>query len=500
MRLHPVTPCELTRVTVASKDIRRRHAACRPPYDPHPGGSSGSTVESLRGRVLLAVLLLAAVAPAAARAGTTGSFSSSDPLLNAIWADSVRTAQDMIAPGPLTVDWLGRPCAINLPTVLIDGVVRDRCPYIGDESVIDRTLDASTPNWPLQRAMLAWFAGAQHGDGAIPSSPIYDAQNVLMDYNAYWVQTLYSYVLYSGDVGLARQVWPNVVRLLDVFYPEHTQDGLLVNDLGPADYAYIRRRGDVVAYYNAQEVYALKLASTLAQWVGDGTASTRWTARAKALAAATDAAFWDGHAFTDTTTDRATHPQDGNAFAVLSGVASHAQALSALDWLAGHDWRDYGNTIADTNNWDGPDWGYQASDRVYPFISYYELVARFELGLDTSAFDLLRREWGYMARDSRGTMWETIGPFGGPPTDDHPSYDSGWSSGGAPALTQYVLGVEPTSPGFATFTVTPHPGDLQWAEGDVPTPRGAIHVQWHRFGTAVFLRVTAPAGTRWTNS
>jgi hypothetical protein len=443
------------------------------------------------------VLVVAALflAPAAHAEGS-GSFRSSDPLLNAIWADSVRTAQDMIAPGPLTVDWADRPCAIGLPTVLIDGLVRDRCPYIGDESVIDRTLDASTPNWALQRSMLEWFGNAQLGDGAIPSSPIYGAKNVLFDYNAYWVQTLYSYVLYSGDVGLARELWPHVQRLLDVYYPAHTENGLVVNYLGPADYAYIRRHGDVVGYYNAQYVYALKLGATLAQWVGDGDSAARWVARAKSAAAATGAAFWDGHAFVDTTDDRATHPQDANAFAVLSGVATHDQALAAMSWLAAHDWRDYGNTIADTNDWDGPDWGYQASDRVYPFISYYELVARFELGLDSTAFDLLRREWGYMAQVGSGTMWETIGPFGGPPTDDHPSYDSGWSSGGAPALTQYVLGVAPASPGFATFTVRVHANDLQWAEGDVPTPHGLIHVQWHRFRGSVFVHVTAPAGTK----
>ena len=447
-------------------------------------------------RAHLAVFVLAAlIAPPAASAA--GSFTSSDPLLNRIWAGSVQTAQDMIVPGPLTKDWLDRPCSIDLPAVLIDGVVRDRCPYIGDESVIDRTLDASTPNWPLQRAMLQWFASAQHGDGAIPSSPIYGGANVLIDYNAYWVQALYTYVLYSGDVAFAKQVWPNLVRLLDVFYPAHTQNGLLVNSFGAEDYAYIRRDGKVVAYYNVQYVYALKLAATLAQWTGNTDASSRWGARAQMIATAADAAFWDGQAFTDTTVDRATHPQDANAFAVLSGVATHAQAIAAMSYLAAHDWRDYGNTIADTNSWDDPDWGLLASDRVYPFISFFELQARFELGLDSTAFDLLRREWGYMVRNGPGTMWETIGPYGGPPSDQHPSYDSGWSSGGAAALTEYVLGVEPTSPGFATFVVRPHANDLQWAEGDVPTPHGLIHVQWRRYVRSVFLRVSVPAGTTW---
>ena len=464
------------------------------------------------GRQLLARLpaltvaaLVAAVATSGVRADVspgTGSFSASDPLLTQIWQASVQTAQDMIVPGPLTTDWDGEPCAIDLPTVIIDGVVRDRCPYIGDEAVIDPTLDASTPDWPLQRAMLLWFADEQRGDGSIPPSPIDGAGLNLIDYDAYWVQVLYDYVLYSGDVGFAQQIWPHVLRLLDDFYPAHVQDDLLVNPFGASDYGYIRRDGDLVAYYNAEYVLALHDAVQLAQWVGDAGSATSWTARADATSAAFAPAFWDASAgaFTDTTLDRSTHPQDGNSFAVLAGIATQSQALSAMNYLAGHDWRDYGNTIADTNDWADASWGWDAKDRVYPFMSYFELIARFKLGLDSSAFDLLRREWGYMLRVGPGTMWETIGPFGGPPSDQHPSYDSGWSSGAAPALTQYVLGVTPTSPGFATFTVSPHTGDLSSASGVVPTPHGPIKVSWIDVLGKLFLRVTAPPGTRWVTS
>ena len=41
----------------------------------------------------------------------------------------------MVAPGPLTTDAEGRPCAIGLSEVLLDGFVRDRCPYVGDQAV-----------------------------------------------------------------------------------------------------------------------------------------------------------------------------------------------------------------------------------------------------------------------------------------------------------------------------------------------------------------------------
>jgi hypothetical protein len=96
-----------------------------------------------------------------------------------------------------------------------------------------------------------------------------------------------------------------------------------------------------------------------------------------------------------------------------------------------------------------------------------------------------------------GTMWETIGPYGGSPTDRVPSYDAGWSSGAAPALTAYVLGVRPTSPGFRTFVVDPHPGELRFASGDVPTPFGDIHVSWEQTDADLAIRVAAPPETSW---
>ena len=103
---------------------------------------------------------------------------------------------------------------------------------------------------------------------------------MLIDYNAYWIESLYDYVLYTGDLAVLRQVWPNLVRLVDELYPAHVDDGLLVNWLGVADYAYIPRGGTTVAYYNAQYVRALRLAASLAGWNGDAARAERWRGRA----------------------------------------------------------------------------------------------------------------------------------------------------------------------------------------------------------------------------
>jgi hypothetical protein len=103
-----------------------------------------------------------------------------------------------------------------------------------------------------------------------------------------------------------------------------------------------------------------------------------------------------------------------------------------------------------------------------------------------------------MLHNGPGTTWETIGPYGGPPVNH--SWAHGWSSGAAPALTEYVLGLRPTSPGFATFVVEPHPGPAIWARGSVATPKGPIRVEWTRnFGNTFDITVDAPAGERWTN-
>jgi hypothetical protein len=225
--------------------------------------------------------------------------------------------------------------------------------------------------------------------------------------------------------------------------------------------------------------------------------------REAALKAPFNTAFFDtaAGAYLDSPSGPTVHPQDGNAFAILAGLASSAQTKSALRYLATTNARPWGNTMADNNTWDEPGWGSDMSERAYPFITYFEVLARFRASLDDSAVGLIRREWGWMLTHSpESTMWESIGPAGGPPPNDVPSWDHGWSSGAAPALTGYVLGVRPTSPGFATFLVDPHPGaTVRSALGRVPTPHGDLVVSWHKAGDRIVISVHAPPGEVWTN-
>jgi hypothetical protein len=434
-----------------------------------------------------------------AQAQGGGSFTSSDPLLDEIWAVSVSTARSMVVPGPLVKDASGRSCRMALRTVIIDGVVRDRCPYIGDIAVTGETLLVSTPSAvPALRAAILWFARAQVAGGAIPASPIFKGRFILFDYNAYWVDALHTYVLHTGDKALARQVWPNLVKLMNTWYPAQMGPrGLLVNRRGPSDYAFIRRRGTTIAYFNAGYGRALRQAATLATWLGGGRQrqARAWRARWATLRTAFDATFWDekAGAYLDSPTGPKLHPQDGNAFAILAGFASPAQQASALNYLGSALRQSYGNTIVDHNGWNDPTWGGHAKLRVYPFIGYFELLARYAAGQDDSAVELIRRQWGYMvANHAPKGMWENIGPYGGGPTNTDGSWQHGWSTGAAPVLTHEVLGVRPASPGYASFVAAPRLSGLAWARGDVPTPKGTLHFRWTISSLSTSVRVESP--------
>ncbi len=436
--------------------------------------------------------MLVALQPAGALAAP-GSFTASDPLLGTIWAQAAKTAGLMLS-RPTN---LGKGCSYPAGhTIILDGYVRDRCSWIGDLSVTGKTLLLTGQGDPADlRFALQAFADTQREDGSICPviGPLCDGRT-LVDYQAYWIEALRDYVLYTGDLGAAQAMLGTVTAILDRYYPASTVDGLFQNRLGPADFAYINRRSTTVAYYNALYALALREGAELAVWAGAPAAAAAWEARAGTLAEDILATFWDAAAgaFKGTPDAAVVHPQDGNAFAVLAGVGSAVQRRSALDYLAAHNAYEYGNSISDVDVWDGPPWGEESHLRVYPFISFFEVQARFREGLDASAIDLIRRGWGYMTRVGPGTTWEVIGPHGSSSMFVAPSFAHGWSSGAAPALTSYVLGVRPDGPGFPRFVAHPHTGKLLWAAGDVPTPRGAIHFEWRRQGKRFTAQVVSP--------
>ena len=321
--------------------------------------------------------------------------------------------------------------------------------------------------------------------------------------------------MYTGNLAYIKSYYPTLLSVLDNYYVRHTDKAtsLLLREEGYGDYAFIPRDGSA-AYYSALYVLALKRAADLAEHLDKGRDAIRWRHRASAVSASFVNILWDPQvgAFFDRRCDGAgcqAHAQDGNSLAILSGIANASRAASALRYLSDANARPYGNAFYDAA---GSALGEGFPDRVYPFISYFEIAARFRAmggraaaaAAAASALDQIRRTYGWMsARDPGSTFWEAIGTGGARYEAAFTSLAHGWSTGVTPLLTTFFIGAAPTAPGFAEWDVRPVPGDVAWARGEVPTPRGPLRVSWERRrdaegGDGLEITVSGPKGTKGT--
>ncbi|KAI1174195.1 glycoside hydrolase family 78 protein [Nemania sp. FL0916] len=421
-----------------------------------------------------------------------GWFECADASLTQYWFDGAYTAEmgtDIFRANDTEPRGATSPSLVG-KLVLHDGAKRDRDPYMGDLAVAALTSYLSHSDASIAALnVLEDLAAHQRNDGWIPPASINEYTLALFDYPLYWVVCSWDYVFYTGNTTYVDAHYPNLVEVLDTYYPAHTDNStqLLVRPDGYGDFAFLPRPGSA-AYYSALYVLALNKAASLADLdtshAGD---ATRWRARAAAVSQGFQATLWDSSvsAFFDRkcsdSTGCSAHAQDGNSLAILSGIANATTGARALAYLSANNAKEYGNAFYDAG---GEDLGQGFSDRVYAFISYFEGAARFETNDIQGAMDLVRRTWGWYSKEGQDpgiTHWEGVGAGGAKYEAADTSLAHGWSTGVTPLLTTYVLGVKPTAPGFREWTVQVHGADVDnipWARGVVPTPYGPLGVNW----------------------
>lgn len=429
-----------------------------------------------------------------------GWFDSSDQQLNQYWYNASYTNElvtDTFRPGEVEPRGADSP-TLDGKVVLMDGAKRDRDPYVGDIAVSGRTDYLTHDVGAAARDVLADLADHQRSDGWIPPASINDYTLPLFEYPLWWVTASWDYVLYTGDTAYAATYYPNLIKLLNAWYPSVTDaNGLLDKGMngtsGYGDYAFLPRTGEIT-YYNALYVQALDDAARMATALNHPTDASTWQQRASTVSTAINTYLWDSAAgaYLDSNTGPVRHAQDGNGIAIVAGVASQQQATSALNYLAANTELPYGNSFMDNDTLvsDG-------TQRVYAFTSYPDIEARFLSGQASSAIDEIKRLYGWMTTHDPGTTdWEGIGADGSLYEGAYTSAAHGWSTGVVPALTNDLLGAIPTGPGFSTWTVAPHPGTVTWANGQLPTPHGPLDVSWTSTSKTFQLTVTSPKGTQ----
>ena len=399
---------------------------------------------------------------------------------------------------------------VNSIASIVDGAKRDRAIWVGDMNVEGPTTYYSTDATAYLKGALQLLGSYQLSSGFVtgalpPQDPVHTGPltpgttgSYSASYSIYWVLGLGSYYLYTGDTAFVNQELPTLEGELAWNASQVDANGLMVtNSADGSDWDYYDgpKTGEVTEY-NILYYKALLDGAELAAAAGQPAQAATYTQQAAALKTAINTHLYNSTTGLYDISDSKTTgvAQDTNALAVLYGVAPAAADAAILATLKSSLWTTpYGPVpySADTG------W----SSIISPYSGGYELDARLASNDTADAESLLTTEWGHMIAagpDATSTMWENVASGDGTPgIGSATSLSHGWSTTPTAALSGYVLGIQPVTAGYATWLVQPHPGDLSWAQGQAPTPHGAVRVAWTS-GNGFAMTVTAPAGTSGT--
>jgi alpha-L-rhamnosidase len=390
--------------------------------------------------------------------------------------------------------------------VVMDGAKRDRVVWSGDLGVETPNVLYTTGADDYLRASLQLLGSYQVADGETgtnvnPAAPLatfpQSGATYSTSYSMDEVDNIATYYLYTGDLAFVRAEWPVITRELAYNASMVDSRGLLVtNSDDGQDWDYYNgSHAGAVTYFNDIYFETLTNAALMASALGHHNEATSYREKAASLRTAINRYLFDPSTGLYELSDQqpAAVAQDGNSLAVLFGVATTGQGPAILAALAkALPSTAYGPLAFSVNA------GLQ--NGISPFVTNDEVQALFASGDTSSALSLLQSLWGYMdapGPDYTGADWELVGPNGAPGFGDETSLAHGWSSGATADLSSYLLGVRPTTAGFDTWSVDPHPGSLSWAEGNVPTPHGTIQARWAQQPSSgrFVLSVSAPLRT-----
>jgi hypothetical protein len=362
-----------------------------------------------------------------------GSFDCSDPLLTRAWHTGAYAVKlnmlrdyidDILMGRGDRADWSGRAT--------------------GDAHVSQGTALVAFGNWD--------FIARNLDRTALPS----EINDSICSYPIYWVLSLVEYYRYTGDAAEAQKHLSDAQKKLD-----HGAE--LYADPPLGFYGWDDRVGAGVENLDSPEaknayrllfIRACREFAATAQTLGRPELRDRYREMADKLAAQ-----WR--------TDPHWHERLGihaAAEAVNAGMTTGRED----EYLREHQFGNRVNRIS-----------------FSPFNEFFLLYAMSRLGQSDEALTAARDCWGGQIAYGGTTFFECYDPSWNAvlrKNDPVPNGRSGytslchpWSSGVTKWLTEEVLGIKPTTPGFATVDIFPHLGSsLTRVSGGIPTPHGVV--------------------------
>ncbi len=419
-----------------------------------------------------------------------GHFISSDDQLNRIWYAGAYTAQmDMVPAGVAS--------CFNVP-VIFDGAKRDRAIWSGDLLITNPValLSIGTNGVPYVKGSIDSIMNLQPSSGRLTSAVGFrgcGAFDYAVTYSAYSAIIAIQYYRYTGDTAYITALRPRLEAATAYHATRLDANGLVVTN--DPDYWQTRQSGEVTEYSLAY-YELLQNMVWMESKVGTPGRVAEYTSKANALKAAINSRLWNATAglYKHTDVRPNVFPLDANMNAIRLGVAPADRVQGILRYFE-NGWQTYGSPISQP----APSMSDPYGHTIEPLNNTWELMARFGSEDTAGALDLMRRLWGRQVDPNSGfytgTFWEFV-MANGLPDRGFDSLAHAWGAGPTQILTEYLLGATAVDQGYATWQVKPHQGDVTWAQGQVPTPHGALTVKWAQDSAGQFrLQVTSPAAT-----
>jgi len=372
-----------------------------------------------------------------------GSFKSSDKELNKIYDVAKYTFH------------------LNTREFFIDGIKRDRWVWSGDayQSYLMNYysfFDAPT----VKRTLLA-----QRG-----KDPVTAHINTIMDYSFYWFLGIYDYYKFTGDQKFVQDIYPRMQSLMAYIDGRKNKNGLL--EWMPGDWIFIDwadklSKDGEVSFEQLLYARSLETMALCAKLANDTEGVAKYDKQAKELKNKIFELYWNRqksalvHSRVDgKQTDNIT--RYANMFGIFFDYFTPEQKLLVKKNVLLND---------------------QIAKITTPYMRFYELEALCAMGEQPYVLKEMKNYWGGMLKLGATSFWEEYNPdkkgtehlamYGRP---FGKSLCHAWGASPIYLLGKYYLGVQPTTPGYETYSIEPNLGGLAWMEGKVPTANGDISV------------------------
>jgi len=398
---------------------------------------------------------------------SVGKFECSDPMLNQVWHLGRRTIE---------------LCADDVYT----DPFRERGLYAGDllpETTIGYVVSGDTK---LIRKSLQQIQGLYADVFQDYTDTVMDRHDiaVLSDYPLLSLINLKWYYDISGDTEFLDYSYPKYKTMIDSLAVTQLDNGLFDDVSSFIEWTQIEKGNAQLASTESLMSKSFQVMSQLSEILGYKEDAKRYKnihktskdAIANLFWGTTKKAYFDG--FKEGKKIENYYPSS-SAWPLLFDITNKEQAKSVNKFLT-RELDSIGNT--------------SRHNKITPYGAFYALGALYKMENAATAEKFMRKNWQKMVFDDNECTWEDFGTRNG-----HGSKSHGWS--GAPTwyMSTYVLGVQlgfPESTDMSIVTIAPQSETIEWAEGVVPHPTGAVSVDWKVQGENLFLNYKATKGTK----